>query len=206
MYASKAPALLLFAMVATSCASVGVSSYGVPVQPCGLADSLLGPRGRDPGRTLNGKLYRINADRDLLLTGVFEDIRPVQGRLQVRRGAHGEDPGTALDVRLRGAVARDVRAFGQPLGASLVLDDTLTIPVGLALAGQYDGPDSRIILPVRFDLPLEAVRALARASTAAVLLTFDHPTISVPIPEADRRDIAAMYVVAVCGQVARSTH
>jgi hypothetical protein len=190
----------LFLVLATgSCSAGGSLSRVVPVRPCNAADSLLGQRGRDPKRTLDGRVYTLTQGPGLLLSGRFDGGHGVQARVE---SGHYSDPsitGTFLDIATRDATARAVQRFGRPVGGSLLVDDSLAFPLGLGTAGTYEGPAYLIRVIVRFRMPEQAFRALAHAASAAVLLTLDGPPVRFAVAEPDRRDIAALYVVTVCG-------
>ncbi|MCY3018125.1 MAG: hypothetical protein NTW87_03715 [Planctomycetota bacterium] len=81
----------------------------------------------------------------------------------------------------------------------LLVDDSVTIELGTATVGEYRGPDFLLLLPVGVTLSSRAFVAIARARTATIRLIAGTYTLTVPIREPDRRDIAALFLVTVCG-------
>ncbi len=189
---------LCVAAGAAACAAAGGLSRVVPVRPCAAADSLLGPRARDPEHALNGHVYELTQPGGGIRTGRFNAYtRPNRVRVRVNPRAGASE--ILLDLELSGPTARAAQRFGGPLGGSLIVDDSLTFRLALGVAGPYEGPAYLTMVIASFGLPAPALLALARSSAAALLLTVDGPPMRIPLVDEDRTDIAALYVVLACG-------
>jgi hypothetical protein len=103
-----------------------------------------------------------------------------------------------LAAFFRGNQARTLMRAAGP-AATLVVNDSARLPLGAATVGEYQGPDFLLLLPVGVELSPQAFLAIARART--VVLEFDtgSPPLRVRVAEADRHDIASLYIVSVCG-------
>jgi len=191
------PLPLLLAL--TSCMQYILPHHNVAVRLCAAADSLLGPIAHDARSTLHGHVFRLlSGDTDEVLTGDPSQRPHVEARTRLQRGGPLVPPEAEAVVFFEGAAARELRAFGQYPLASLLIDDSLTVPVGLATVGSYNGPEYRLLLPVTIPLPSRAFVALARASSAVVQLQMDGPIVRITVREPERQNIAALYVVAAC--------
>ena len=94
----------------------------------------------------------------------------------------------------RGRLASSLVGGPLPPNITLILEDTVQIPIGPVRVGRFNGPIEAAIAPIAvYTLPAWAL-ALARAKSAAVKI--DSETFT--IPQADLRDYQAFYRAAVC--------
>lgn len=79
----------------------------------------------------------------------------------------------------------------------VIIDDSVQIPLGEGLVGNYSGPKAMTMAPVAFLMdPLTAIR-LARATKAAVAID----SLTVPVEKSDLRSFGLRYRFAACDSI-----
>ena len=112
----------------------------------------------------------------------------------LRRGPI-QDPVAQLTVLLERRDALIVQRGPQPPEVMLIIDDSLPRALDPVLVGAFQGPSHLLILPVSAALPSEDLLAFARARRSVVRIG----SVPVSVGNGDRRNIAALYMAALCG-------
>ena len=160
---------------------------------CVLADSLLGPSHTNATVLTT---YNASGDSTYLQSGAFSPARlRLSGVLIFPGRGPNAHPAPTLNFAVGPSrLATALVSGATPPNLTLILDDTLVVPMGRVPVGRYTGPPQVAIAPIAvYSLPAWSL-ALARARKAA--LRIDSETL--PVPEQDLREFEALYRFATC--------
>jgi len=161
------------------------------VHPCPASDSSLGANGRaEDARVM--VLYDPTKDTTKLRVG-----DRVQLSAQARMPGHGPvtNPVGQLDIMLPAWQSEIILRSRQPPVVTVSANDSVPLELSPVIIGSYAGPRRFMKLPISAELDAPAMRAIARAPK--VVLHVD--SVSVPMRDRDRRNVAALYTIMLCG-------
>lgn len=167
----------------------------VKVRSCAAADSLLGAPNDDAKGTVRG-FYK--ADRDS--TKLFTSDVPSPGIAYSARfsGARALEPFAGqLTLLLRGVRPDTSLSPGAMPAVTAILDDSVRLELSPTQVGQY--PKRSPVIPVSAFVSPDNLLAIARARVTYFVVD----TIALIPTAGNRRDLRAMYHVALCDGVPR---
>jgi len=178
-------------------ALVAQQAKAVKVPQCEAADSLLGPgRSKNTG-TIRARYYPDSNSTTILTAGMTGKWRTMaSGTVEGTEWAW--TPPVSVTVFLNYDEIQALVGLGRSPKVGLVLDDSVTVEVGVVSLGRFIGPANvprrLITVPVSAILMPEPFLALARSRSAVLRVE----QIDAAIPSGELRNLRALFVALTC--------
>ncbi len=195
--------VLVVGVISTATEARAQTWKPIAVHSCAAADSVLGPATNPTDGEVQW-IYDAGRDTLYLLAGHNagrSGQTEISTAVRLKGVAAASAPSTQLTALFRGAQAREVFADSTAIPAlSLVLDDSVVLPFGTIQRERYTGQNQARGVPLVMSLGPSHFLEVARAGKLEIRIG----TFGYEVPLASRRNLAALYRVAVCGQTAAS--